>query len=73
VPANALARLVVYAGERLNGGGDDGPQAPTLSRFPAIAEVRRDAARLLPGSTVRPLLFWRTLITYREPEDSHPL
>jgi SAM-dependent methyltransferase len=73
VPANALARLVVYVGERLNGGGDDGPKAPTLFRFPAIAEVRRESARLLPGSTVRPLLFWRTLITYREPEDSHPL
>ena len=66
VPLNALARLVVYAGERLNGGGDGGPAAPTLFRFPTIAEVRRESARLLPGSTVRPLLFWRTLITYRE-------
>jgi SAM-dependent methyltransferase len=67
VPLNALARLVVYAGERLNGGADSSPQAPVLFRFPTQAEVRREAARLLPGSTVRPLLFWRTLVTYREP------
>ncbi|MEU0533366.1 class I SAM-dependent methyltransferase [Amycolatopsis tolypomycina] len=72
VPLNALARLVVYAGERLNGGGDDGPLAPTLFRFPTIAELRRESARLLPGSTVRPLLFWRTLITYREHGDGDP-
>ncbi|MEQ0560837.1 class I SAM-dependent methyltransferase [Amycolatopsis sp. NEAU-NG30] len=72
VPLNALARLVVYAGEQLNGGADGGPQAPALFRFPTIAEVRREAARLLPGSTVRPLLFWRTLITYREQADGDP-
>jgi SAM-dependent methyltransferase len=73
VPVNALARLVVYAGERLNGGPEDGPKAPVVDDYPTLAEVRRDSARLLPGSTVRPLLFWRTLITYREPEEHHPL
>jgi SAM-dependent methyltransferase len=71
-PVNAVARLVVYAAERLNGGPEDGPRAPTLSRFPTTAEVRRESARLLPGSTVRRLLFWRTLITYRQPEEVHP-
>lgn len=71
-PLNALARLVVAAGERLNGGADSGPQAPTLFRFPTIAELRRESARLLPGSTVKPLLFWRTLITYREHDGGDP-
>ncbi|NBH03284.1 class I SAM-dependent methyltransferase, partial [Amycolatopsis sp. SID8362] len=66
VPVNALARLVVYAGERLNGGPEDGPKAPVVDDFPTMADVRREAARLLPGSTVRSLFFWRTLITYRE-------
>jgi SAM-dependent methyltransferase len=72
MPLNALARLVVYAGERLNGGDDGGPPAPQLFRFPTIAELRRESNRLLPGSTVRPLLFWRTLITYREHGDGDP-
>ncbi|MFB9686942.1 class I SAM-dependent methyltransferase [Amycolatopsis plumensis] len=72
VPLNALARLVVHVAERLNGGSDGGPPVPTLFRFPTIAELRRESARLLPGSTVRPLLFWRTLITYREHGDGDP-
>ncbi|WP_086839977.1 class I SAM-dependent methyltransferase, partial [Amycolatopsis kentuckyensis] len=72
IPVNALARLVVYAGERLNGGPDEGPQAPVVDDYPTLAELRRESARLLPGSTVRPLLFWRTLITYREHGDGDP-
>lgn len=72
VPVNALARLVVYAGERLNGGAEDGPKAPVSDAYPTLAELRRESARLLPGSTVRPLLFWRTLITYREQGDGDP-
>jgi SAM-dependent methyltransferase len=72
VPVNALARLVVYAGERLNGGPEAGPQAPVADDYPTLAELRRESARLLPGSTVRPLLFWRTLITYREHGDGDP-
>ena len=72
IPVNTLARLVVYAGERLNGGAEDGPRAPVVDDYPTLAELRRESARLLPGSTVRPLLFWRTLITYREREDGDP-
>ncbi|ADI08369.1 methyltransferase family protein [Streptomyces bingchenggensis BCW-1] len=29
------------------------------------AETRRESARLLPGSTLRRLLFWRYLLVYR--------
>lgn len=32
-----------------------------------LAEVRAQAAGLLPGVTVRRLLFWRYLLVYREP------
>ena len=72
IPVNTLARLVVYAGERLNGGAEEGPRAPVVDDYPTLAELRRESARLLPGSTVRPLLFWRTLITYREHGEGDP-
>ncbi|MEU6646347.1 hypothetical protein ABZ863_27895 [Saccharomonospora sp. NPDC046836] len=44
-------------GERLNGGVDDQPRAPI--RDENISMAGADAARLLPRSTVRRLLFWR--------------
>ncbi|RJQ86402.1 class I SAM-dependent methyltransferase [Amycolatopsis panacis] len=66
-PANLAARLVVAAGDRLNGGADPVPKAPVRMEFPALSDVRRDAARLLPGSELRPLLFWRYLLSYRKP------
>ncbi|GAA3560019.1 class I SAM-dependent methyltransferase [Amycolatopsis ultiminotia] len=67
VVTNAAARLVVAAGDRLNGGTDPVRTAPVQLEFPTLADVRRDAQRLLPGSEVRPLLFWRYLLSYRKP------
>jgi SAM-dependent methyltransferase len=67
VPVNAAARLFSYAADRLNGGVDVLPPAPVHLEFPRFAEVRAESQRLLPGSTVRPLLFWRYLLTYRKP------
>ncbi|WP_033290583.1 class I SAM-dependent methyltransferase [Amycolatopsis jejuensis] len=66
-PANVVARLVVAAADRLNGGADLLAKAPVRMEFPALNDVRRDAARLLPGSAVRPLVFWRYLLVYRHP------
>ncbi|PKV99666.1 methyltransferase family protein [Amycolatopsis echigonensis] len=71
VPANALARLAVFAGDQLNGGPDPVAKAPVRMDFPTLNDVRRDAERLLPGSTVRPLVFWRYLLAWRKPAD-HP-
>lgn len=71
VPANALARLVVFAGDQLNGGPDPVAKAPVRMDFPTLNDVRRDAERLLPGSRVRPLVFWRYLLAWRKPAD-HP-
>jgi hypothetical protein len=31
----------------------------------SLADVRSEADRLLPGSSVRQLLYWRYLLTYR--------
>ncbi|WP_414944938.1 class I SAM-dependent methyltransferase [Amycolatopsis sp. cmx-11-32] len=71
-PINALARAIVSAGERLNGGIDPLPTAPIVETFPPMHRIRRDAARLLPGSKVRNLLFYRYLLVYRKPENDHP-
>ncbi|UMP00897.1 bifunctional 2-polyprenyl-6-hydroxyphenol methylase/3-demethylubiquinol 3-O-methyltransferase UbiG [Amycolatopsis sp. EV170708-02-1] len=72
-PVNAVARVIVYAGDRLNGGADPLPSAPIVETFPPMNRVRRDADRLLPGSKVRNLLFFRYLLVYRRPEDDHPM
>ncbi|MFI7122243.1 class I SAM-dependent methyltransferase [Amycolatopsis sp. NPDC049868] len=72
-PVNALARVVVYAGDRLNGGADPLPSAPIVETYPPMNRIRRDAAHLLPGSKVRNLLFYRYLLVYRRPEDDHPM
>jgi SAM-dependent methyltransferase len=66
-PVNAAARLLSYAADRLNGGADALPPAPVYMEFPRFSEIRAESQRLLPGSTVRPLLFWRYLLTYRKP------
>lgn len=73
VPVNAAARLLVYAGERLNGGVDHLPKAPIVETAPPMSRIRRDAAELLPGSKVRNLLFFRYLLVYRKQDDDHPV
>lgn len=63
---NLAARGVVAAGERLNGGAQPSVQAPIRDWDLTMAEVRRESSTLLPGRSVRPLVFWRYLLTYRE-------
>ncbi|MET9548359.1 class I SAM-dependent methyltransferase [Streptomyces sp. NPDC006627] len=64
-PANAVARAAVYAGERLRGTYAPPLKAPVRQPDMTLPQVRAEAARLLPGSSVRQLLFWRYLLTYR--------
>ncbi|WP_447037949.1 class I SAM-dependent methyltransferase [Streptomyces sp. DSM 118878] len=64
-PANAVARVTVYAGERLRGAHAPPLQAPVRQPDMTLPQIRAEAARLLPGSSVRQLLFWRYLLTYR--------
>ncbi|WP_020661002.1 class I SAM-dependent methyltransferase [Amycolatopsis benzoatilytica] len=71
VPANVVARLVTAAADRLNGGPDPLPRAPVRMDFPFLDDVRREAVDLLPGSTVRRLVFWRYLLVWQKPAD-HP-
>jgi len=67
-PLNLAARLLVATGERVNGGPDLIPEAPVGDWSMTTTELRREAAGLLPGSTMRPLTFWRYLLTYRHLE-----
>jgi SAM-dependent methyltransferase len=71
-PINLLARAIVHTGERLNGGPEPRLRPPIKDNYPSLRDIRRRSAELLPGSTVRPLLFWRYLLTYIQPSD-HPL
>jgi SAM-dependent methyltransferase len=71
-PVNVLARIAVRIGERLNGGTEPHLRPPIKEDYPTLNKVRRESAALLPGSTVKPLLFWRYLLTYTQPRDHHP-
>ncbi|THC53237.1 class I SAM-dependent methyltransferase [Streptomyces sp. A1499] len=64
-PANAVARVAVYAGERLRGAHEPPLAPPVRQPDMTLPRIRAEAARLLPGSGVRQLLFWRYLLTYQ--------
>lgn len=68
VPVNAAARLAVAARERLAGGppARSAVRAPVRQPGTPLPEIRREAAALLPGATVRRLLLWRYLLVYRK-------
>ncbi|MGW2221325.1 class I SAM-dependent methyltransferase [Nonomuraea sp. NPDC001684] len=74
IPVNAAARLVVAAGERVGGARAGSVPAPVRPPDMSFAEVRQEAASLLPGFSLRRLLFWRYLLTYRKPATwGHPV
>ncbi|SET90779.1 class I SAM-dependent methyltransferase [Nonomuraea wenchangensis] len=64
VPVNAVARAAVTVRER---GGESGVRAPVRQPEMSLAEIRGEAAGLLPGARIRRLLFWRYLLVHREP------
>ncbi|MGY0024471.1 class I SAM-dependent methyltransferase [Streptomyces sp. YJ-C3] len=64
VPANAVARAAVYGAERVRGVRTRPPGAPVRQPEMTLPQIRTESARLLPGSEVRQLLFWRYLLTY---------
>ncbi|WP_369213842.1 class I SAM-dependent methyltransferase [Streptomyces flavofungini] len=65
-PVNAVARMAVYADERLRGERRPPLKPPVAEPDMTLPEIRAAAARLLPGCGVRQLLFWRYLLTYRK-------
>jgi SAM-dependent methyltransferase len=67
-PLNLAARLAVAALERARGAAP-GPKPPIAPAAMTLRQVREEAARLLPGCTVRRLLFWRYLLVFRRPRD----
>ena len=56
------------AAERARG-ATPGPRPPIRPAAMTLREVRQEAARLLPGCTVRRLLFWRYLLVFRRPRN----
>ncbi|MFI6877426.1 class I SAM-dependent methyltransferase [Streptomyces sp. NPDC050400] len=70
-PANAVARVTVHLADRARGLTAPPPKPPVREPEMTLPEVRAAAARLLPGSEVRQLLYWRYLLTYERP-DSRP-
>ncbi|MFD7510421.1 class I SAM-dependent methyltransferase [Streptomyces sp. NPDC059853] len=66
VPVNAVARVAVWARDRATGRRAPAPSPVAEPTLP-LPEIRRQAAVLLPGATVRRRLFWRYLLVYRHP------
>jgi SAM-dependent methyltransferase len=69
-PLNLAARLAVAAAERARGGAPGPPRPPIRPATMTLRRVREEAARLLPGCTVRRLLFWRYLLVFRRAGDA---
>jgi 2-polyprenyl-3-methyl-5-hydroxy-6-metoxy-1,4-benzoquinol methylase len=67
VPVNAVARLAVGVTDRCRAGkrGRCVKRPPVRQPDMALADIRREAAVLLPGAGVRRLLFWRYLLVFR--------
>ncbi|HEX8132259.1 MAG TPA: class I SAM-dependent methyltransferase [Actinomycetes bacterium] len=68
-PLNLAARLAAAA-ERARGRAPGPPRPPIRPAAMPLGQVREEAARLLPGCTVRRLLFWRYLLVFRRPRDA---
>lgn len=75
VPVNAVARLAVAVRDRLRPAsaasaasaatGRERVKAPVRQPIMPLPQIRREAAVLLPGCSIRRLLFWRYLLVFR--------
>ncbi|MFJ6141860.1 class I SAM-dependent methyltransferase [Kitasatospora sp. NPDC092286] len=69
VPANAVARLAVAVMDKIRptsaGSGRGLAKAPVAPPTMPLFQIRQEAAVLLPGFTLRRLLFWRYLLVFR--------
>ncbi|MFG7940510.1 class I SAM-dependent methyltransferase [Streptomyces cacaoi] len=68
-PVNAVARLAVAARDTLRSVSAatrrEEVKAPVRQPAMPLAEIRQEAAVLLPGCNIRRLLFWRYLLVFR--------
>lgn len=65
VPLNMAARLAGATQHQLLRTRTAPPRVPVTSADMTFTDIRRYAAKLLPGSTVRRLLFWRYLLRFQ--------
>jgi hypothetical protein len=67
IPANAIARLAVYAADRVRGLPPDPPYPPVALPDLTWEQLKQESSRLLPDRKIRRLVFWRYLMVYRKP------
>ncbi|MEE1751951.1 class I SAM-dependent methyltransferase [Streptomyces sp. SP18CS02] len=69
VPVNAVARVAVALNDRLRPAaastGRARVKAPVRQPTLPLPQIRQEAAALLPGCSIRRLLFWRYLLVFR--------
>ncbi|WP_405497758.1 class I SAM-dependent methyltransferase [Streptomyces sp. NBC_00096] len=69
VPVNAVTRLAFALMDKIRptsaGSGRDLARAPVAQPTMPLFQIRQEAAVLLPGFTLRRLLFWRYLLVFR--------
>ncbi|MGW0788594.1 class I SAM-dependent methyltransferase [Streptomyces sp. NPDC002911] len=68
-PVNAVARLAVAVKNKIRpvsaATGRERVKAPVRQPAVSLPQIRREAAVLLPGCSIRRLLFWRYLLVFR--------
>ncbi|WP_328868812.1 class I SAM-dependent methyltransferase [Streptomyces sp. NBC_00287] len=73
VPVNAVARLTVAFTDKLRpaaaAAGRERVKAPVRQPTVPLLHIRREAAVLLPGCSIRRRLFWRYLLVFRKGGD----
>jgi SAM-dependent methyltransferase len=67
IPANAIARLAVYAADRVRGLPPNPPYPPVAAPDLTWEQTKQESGKLLPGRQIRRLVFWRYLMVYRKP------
>ncbi|HEV7627644.1 MAG TPA: class I SAM-dependent methyltransferase [Streptomyces sp.] len=70
VPANATARLAIATVDKFRrpaavSTGQERVHAPWKQPTMSLSRIRREAEVLLPGCSIRRLLFWRYLLVFR--------
>jgi SAM-dependent methyltransferase len=66
-PANAIAKLAVYAADRARGLSPKPPYPPSRAPDLTWVQLKQESGRLLPDRRIRRLLLWRYLLVYRKP------
>lgn len=67
IPANAIARVAMYVADRVRRLPPEPPYPPVALPDLTWERTKEQSSTLLPGRTMRRLVFWRYLMVYRKP------